>query len=53
MNHKALRLTAFALLASTMTAPQAQTVADIDFVSVGRAWPLAEDLNAYHMTGAT
>ena len=53
MNHKALRLTAFALLASTMTAPQAQTVADIDFVSVGRAWPLADDLNAYHMTGAT
>jgi len=53
MNHKALRLTAFALLASAMTAPQAQTVADIDFVSVGRAWPLAEDLNAYHMTGAT
>jgi len=53
MNHKALRLTAFALLASAMTAPQAQTVADIDFVSVGRAWLLAEDLNAYHMTGAT
>lgn len=53
MNNKALRLTAFALLASAMTGSLAQTVADIDFVSVGRAWPLADDLNEYHMTGAT
>lgn len=53
MNNKALRLTAFALLASSMTGGLAQTVADIDFVSVGRAWPLADDLNEYHMTGAT
>jgi hypothetical protein len=30
-----------------------QTVAKIDFVSVGRAAPLAADLNEYEMTGAT
>jgi hypothetical protein len=31
----------------------AQTVAEIDFVSVGRAAPLAADLNQYEMTGPT
>src|SRR5512145_2124921 len=36
-----------------VTAAPAQTVAKIDFKSVGRAWPLAADLNTYHMTGAT
>jgi len=30
-----------------------QTVAKIDFVSVGRAAPLAADINKYEMTGAT
>jgi hypothetical protein len=35
------------------SAALAQTVAKIDFESVGRAWPLKHDLNTYHMTGAT
>ncbi len=34
-------------------AASAQTVPKLDFVSVGRAWPLKADLNQYHMTGAT
>jgi hypothetical protein len=36
-----------------VTSAPAQTVAEIDFESVGRAWPLAADMNTYHMTGAT
>jgi len=49
----AFRLTASALLTLSMTSALAQTVAEIDFESVGRAWPLAADMNGYHMTGAT
>ena len=30
-----------------------QQVAEIDFESVGRAWPLAHDLNQYELVGAT
>src|SRR5690606_29671196 len=52
MRYDALRLAA-ALIASGITSASAQTVAKIDFESVGRAWPLAADLNEYHMTGAT
>ena len=45
------------MLTALMTLPMgsaiAQTLAKIGFESVGRAWPLAHDLNGYHMTGAT
>jgi hypothetical protein len=53
MKRNALRLAAAALLTFNVTAASAQTVAKIDFESVGRAWPLAADMNEYHMTGAT
>jgi len=53
MRYAALRLTVCALVILPATCALAQTVADIDFKSVGRAWPLAHDLNTYHMTGAT
>ena len=53
MRNDALRLATAALMAFCVTSAFAQTVAEIDFRSVGRAWPLAADLNAYHMTGAT
>ena len=53
MRNNALRLAASALMTFSMTSALAQTVAEIDFESVGRAWPLAADLNEYHMTGAT
>ncbi len=53
MRNAALKLTAAALLTLPVGHAIAQTVADIDFDSVGRAWPLADDLNEYHMTGAT
>src|SRR5690606_24170285 len=46
-------LTAIAAAAVLGTPAMAQKVAEIDFESVGRAWPLAADLNEYHMTGAT
>ena len=53
MRNDAFRLAAAILLTSAVTCASAQTVATIDFKSVGRAWPLAADLNTYHMTGAT
>ncbi|HEY8553278.1 MAG TPA: hypothetical protein VIL43_01920 [Burkholderiales bacterium] len=52
MRHDALRLAA-ACIAFSIASVSAQTVAKIDFQSVGRAWPLAADMNEYHMTGAT
>ena len=42
-----------ALMTLPMASAIAQTLAKIGFESVGRAWPLAHDLNGYHMTGAT
>ncbi len=53
MRSLALRLAVSALMTFQLTTAVAQTVADIGFASVGRAWPLAHDLNEYHMTGAT
>src|SRR5688572_18180242 len=53
MRNDALRLAAAALLTLYVGAGSAQTVAEIGFASVGRAWPLAADMNTYHMTGAT
>jgi hypothetical protein len=53
MRNNAWRLAAAALLTFFATSASAQTVAEIDFESVGRAWPLAADMNEYHMTGAT
>ena len=53
MRNDALRLAVSALMIFSMTSTQAQSVAQIDFDSVGRAWPLEADLNEYHMTGAT
>ena len=53
MRNDALRLTVSALIIFSMTSTQAQSVAQIDFESVGRAWPLEADLNEYHMSGAT
>jgi hypothetical protein len=41
------------LVALVSVPATAQQVAHIDFKSVGRAWPLAADLNQYEMTGAT
>jgi hypothetical protein len=52
MRIEVLRLAA-ALVACNVVSASAQTVAEIDFESVGRAWPLAADMNEYHMTGAT
>jgi hypothetical protein len=45
MRNDALRLAASALMTFSMSSAFAQTVAEIDFESVGRAWPLAADLN--------
>ena len=45
-----LAIAAAGLVGSSATG---QTVAKIDFVSVGRAAPLAADINKYEMTGAT
>ena len=53
MTNDALRLAAAVLMTFAVTSAPAQTVAKIDFESVGRAWPLAADLNTYHVTGAT
>ena len=53
MRNDALRLAAAVLMTFAVTSAPAQTVAKIDFESVGRAWPLAADMNTYHMTGAT
>lgn len=53
MKNHALRLATIALMTFPLTAALAQNVAKIDFQSVGRAWPLAADMNTYHMTGAT
>ena len=53
MSNDAWRLAAAALMTFSITSAPAQTVAKIDFESVGRAWPLAADMNEYHMTGAT
>jgi hypothetical protein len=53
MRNDVLRLAAAVLMTFAVTSAPAQTVADIDFESVGRAWPLKADLNTYHMTGAT
>src|SRR5262245_60372589 len=53
MRYDALRLAAALLMTFAVTPASAQTVAKIDFESVGRAWPLKADLNTYHMTGAT
>jgi len=53
MRNDALRFAVSALMTFSMTSTFAQTVAGIDFESVGRAWPLAADLNEYHITGAT
>ena len=47
---RVLAIAAAGLIGSVATG---QTVAKIDFVSVGRAAPLAADLNKYEMTGAT
>ncbi len=43
----------FWILFHLTNSTSAQTVAKIDFKSVGRAWPLSADLNDYHMSGAT
>jgi hypothetical protein len=53
MKNNALRLTMSALMTFSMSSTLAQSVAQIDFESIGRAWPLTADLNEYHMTGAT
>jgi hypothetical protein len=53
MYNKALWFAALILMTLPATSTLAQTVADIGFDSVGRAWPLEHDLNTYHMTGAT
>jgi len=53
MNKNILQLALSVSITIPMTPVFAQTVADIDFDSVGRAWPLEADLNEYHMTGAT
>ena len=53
MRNDTLRLATAVLLTFAVTSVPAQTVAKIDFKSVGRAWPLAADMNTYHMTGAT
>src|SRR6185503_20230054 len=53
MRSDTLRLGAAVLMAFAVTSAPAQTVATIDFKSVGRAWPLEADMNTYHMTGAT
>jgi hypothetical protein len=53
MRNVALGLTATALMTCAISAALAQSVAQIDFESVGRAWPLEADLNEFHMTGAT
>src|SRR6185503_6174586 len=53
MRSDTLRLGAAVLMALAVTCASAQTVAKIDFKSVGRAWPLEADMNTYHMTGAT
>ena len=53
MRNAAPLLAAAALMTFGFTDASAQTVAEIDFDSVGRAWPLAADMNEYHMTGAT
>jgi hypothetical protein len=53
MSNNVWRLAAAALMTFAATSASAQTVAVIDFESVGRAWPLAADMNEYHMTGAT
>ena len=53
MRNDALRLAVAVLMTFSVTSASAQTVADIDLESVGRAWPLAADMNEYHMTGAT
>jgi len=53
MKKTVLLLAAPALVSFTIAYSLAQTTAQIDFDSVGRAWPLAADMNDYHMTGAT
>ncbi|HEY9183230.1 MAG TPA: hypothetical protein VIQ99_08525, partial [Gammaproteobacteria bacterium] len=53
MRNDVLRLGAAVLMTFAVTSASAQSVAKIDFESVGRAWPLEADLNTYHMTGAT
>ena len=53
MRNDALRLAAAVWMTFAVTSAPAQTVAEIDFESVGRARPLAADLNTYHMTSAT
>ena len=45
MKNDALQLVTLALMTFTTTSTLAQTVAEIDFDSVGRAWPLEADLN--------
>jgi hypothetical protein len=53
MRNDAWRSAIAALLTLFVSCASAQTAAEIGFDSVGRAWPLAADLNEYHMTGAT
>jgi len=53
MMNTTLRLTVSVLMTFAASSVLAQTVAESGFESVGRAWPLAHDLNTYHMTGAT
>ncbi len=53
MKHRPLSLCVLTAGLAIGTAAFAQETAEIDFESVGRAWPLAHDLNDYEMTGAT
>jgi len=48
-----VRVFAFAVAALVGSAAAAQQVAKIDFKSVGRAAPLAADINTYEVTGPT
>jgi hypothetical protein len=52
-NERVLRVLVTVVATLMGSTAMGQTVAKIDFVSVGRAAPLAADLNEYEMTGAT
>ena len=53
MQNSVMRVLAIALAALLGSAANAQQVAKIDFKSVGRAAPLAANLNTFEVTGPT
>jgi len=53
MRHSTVRIAVLFAAAVFAHSVAAQKTAEIDFESVGRAWPLEHDLNDYEMTGAT